>query len=188
MAIVDFISYGDSDYWNLFSSQPGLREIPDEEWRRTPHTIVMPKPSRLSLRVSGVDISKVRVAWWPDSFGWQRFSSVRPVPRIAGCNHIGYTCRCGDQEFSTQGDRAVLRHWSDIGNSSETRRSPPPYSRPVERLRQRARYEPSRFGTPRTSWLPKRHVGREGERQLARNVLLAREGRRSRRLRGLPLR
>ena len=24
-------------------------------------------------------------------------------PRIAGCNHIGYTCGCGDQEFSTQG-------------------------------------------------------------------------------------
>jgi hypothetical protein len=72
------ISYGDSDYWNLFFSKPSLREIPDEEWVRTPHTIVMPTPSRLSIRVSGIDASKVRAAWWHDSFGWQRFASSRP--------------------------------------------------------------------------------------------------------------
>ncbi|MES1261323.1 MAG: carboxypeptidase-like regulatory domain-containing protein [Acidobacteriota bacterium] len=72
------ISYGDSDYWNLFFSKPSLRDVPDEEWLRTPHTIVMPQPSRLSIRVSGLDASKVRAAWWHDSFGWQRFSSLRP--------------------------------------------------------------------------------------------------------------
>lgn len=72
------ISYGDSDYWNLFYSKPSLREIACEEWLRTPHTIVMPTPSRLSIRVSGVDASKVYAYWWHDSFGWQRFSSLRP--------------------------------------------------------------------------------------------------------------
>jgi putative ATPase len=42
--------------------------------------------------------------------------------------------------------------------------------------------------TSTNSRLPKGHLGRESERQLARNVHLCREGRRSRRLRGLPLR
>jgi hypothetical protein len=72
------VSYGDSDYWNLFFSKPSLREIPDQEWTQKPHTIVMPKPSRLSIRVSGIDASTVRAAWWHDSFGWQRFASLRP--------------------------------------------------------------------------------------------------------------
>jgi hypothetical protein len=81
------ISYGDSDYWNLFFSKPSLREIPDEEWLRTPHTIVMPEPSRLSIRVSGLDASKVRAAWWHDSFGWQRFSSLRPWVPARGLWH-----------------------------------------------------------------------------------------------------
>lgn len=76
--VMPSVSFGDSDYWNLFFSKPSLREIPDEDWRRTPHTIVMPNASRLSLRVSGLDTSKVRAAWWHDSFGWQRFSSLRP--------------------------------------------------------------------------------------------------------------
>jgi hypothetical protein len=72
------VSYGDSDYWNLYFSKPSLHNIPCEDWLRTPRTIVMPKPSRLSIRISGLDISKVRAAWWHDSFGWQRFSSLRP--------------------------------------------------------------------------------------------------------------
>jgi len=72
------VSYGDSDYWNLYFSKPSLRDIPCEDWLRTPQTVVMPKPSRLSIRVSGLDTSKVRAAWWHDSFGWQRFSSLRP--------------------------------------------------------------------------------------------------------------
>lgn len=72
------VTYGDSDYWNLFFSKPSLREIPCEDWLRTPQTIVMPTPSRLSISVSGVDASKARAAWWHDSFGWQRFSSLRP--------------------------------------------------------------------------------------------------------------
>ncbi len=72
------VSYGDSDYWNLYFSKPSLRNVPCEDWLRTPQTIVMPKPSRLSIRVSGLDNSKARAAWWHDSFGWQRFSSLRP--------------------------------------------------------------------------------------------------------------
>lgn len=72
------VSYGDSDYWNLYFSKPSLRDIPCEDWVRTPQTIVMPKPSRLSIQVSGLGTSKVRAAWWHDSFGWQRFSSLRP--------------------------------------------------------------------------------------------------------------
>lgn len=72
------VSYGDSDYWNLFFSKPSLWEIPCEDWLRTPHTIVMPTPSRLSIRASGLDASKVHADWWHDSFGWQRFSSLRP--------------------------------------------------------------------------------------------------------------
>lgn len=72
------VSYGDSDYWNLSFSKPSLRDISCEDWLQTPQTIVMPKPSRLSVRVSGLDTSKVHAAWWHDSFGWQRFSSLRP--------------------------------------------------------------------------------------------------------------
>ncbi len=72
------VSFGDSDHWNLFFSKPSLREIPCEEWLRTPQAIVMPTPSRLSIGVSGVDASKVHAYWWHDSFGWQRFSSLRP--------------------------------------------------------------------------------------------------------------
>src|ERR1017187_4692622 len=56
----------------------------------------------------------------------------------------------------------------------------------AECVNRRARYESARLGSPRTARLPKGHVGRESERQLARYVHLCREGRRSRGLRGLP--
>ena len=38
-----------------------------------------------------------------------------PVWRIATRNHLGYTCRCGYQGISAQGNRAVLRHRRQIG-------------------------------------------------------------------------
>lgn len=72
------VSYGDSDYWNLFFSKPTLRELPCEQWLQSPQTIVMPAPSRLSIDVSGIDPSAVHASWWSDSFGWQAFSSLRP--------------------------------------------------------------------------------------------------------------
>jgi len=60
------ISYGDSDYWDAWNSKPRLP------------TIDMPTPSRLAIRLSGIDTVKARASWWHDSLGWQHFSSWRP--------------------------------------------------------------------------------------------------------------
>ncbi len=76
--IAPSVTYGDSDYWNLFFSKSDLRRLTCEEWSRTSHTILMPKPTQLAFHVSGTDASNVRAYWWHDSFGWQRFSSLRP--------------------------------------------------------------------------------------------------------------
>ena len=78
------VTYGHSDYWNLLLAKPSLRDIPREEWLRTPHTIAMPEPSRLSIRVSGLDASKVRADWWHDSLGWQQFSSLKAWVSVWG--------------------------------------------------------------------------------------------------------
>ena len=73
------VSFGDSDYWNLNFSKPSLRNISCEDWLQKPQTIVMPNPSQLTIQVSGLDTTtKVRAAWWHDSFGWQRFASLGP--------------------------------------------------------------------------------------------------------------
>ncbi len=73
-----FVSYGDSNDWNLFLSKPSLGNVPCEEWGLMPRKIVMPSPTRLSINVSGVDALKAHADWWHDSFGWQRLSSLHP--------------------------------------------------------------------------------------------------------------
>jgi hypothetical protein len=47
--------------------------VGSEDWLRTPQTIVMPKPSRLSIRVSGLDTSKVRAAWMSRRLGLEKY-------------------------------------------------------------------------------------------------------------------
>src|ERR1039457_2178203 len=76
------------------------------------------------------------------------FAPTQVVRQVAACNHIGYTCRRGDQGVSTQRNRTVLHHRNQVGNSSETRGPAPPHPRPPELLNQRARYELARLGSP----------------------------------------
>lgn len=78
MCLAPAISYGDTDYWNLYRAERNAPRIPCEERLRGPRDIVMPQASQLSIHVEGVDASRVRAYWWHDSFGWQRFPSLRP--------------------------------------------------------------------------------------------------------------
>ena len=81
---VPVVSYGDTDYWYIYQIQQDGREIPCEDLLRNPREAVMPFSARLTIRVQGVDPSRMSVSWWHDSFGWQRFASIQPWLPTAG--------------------------------------------------------------------------------------------------------
>lgn len=80
--ILPNVSYFDSDYLYSFGWQPN---VVCEKWLESPQTLTLRRATRLALRVTGsVDPSKAKADWWHESFGWQRFSSLRPWISLDG--------------------------------------------------------------------------------------------------------